>query len=276
MNVGPTAEGVFPDAINQRLAEIGAWMKVNGESVYGTTKSPFREIGFDGRVTAKGNALYLEVFKWPEGGGGVTLSGLKTPVASATTLDGHERLKLAKSQAGGISVLTISRPGKIDPVATVVRLQLSAAPVVDQPRPPVKAEADGTFALKAADAELHGKSIQYDWQGLSDERDYIGSWKSASDYVSWTFALAQAGRYRVEVVYQCPPENAGSQFTVGAANGATLSGTVQATVGVREFRTDALGELDLSAGERTLAVRITSLAHGEAMNLHQVRLVPVH
>ena len=276
LNVGPTAEGVFPDAINQRLADIGAWMKVNGESIYGTAQSPFRQLSFDGRVTAKGKTLYLEVFKWPEGGGGVTLSGLKTPVVSARALAGNEPLKLAKTQAGGISVLTISRPGKVDPVATVIHLQLSGPPVVDQPRPPVKAEADGTLALKAADADLHGKSVQYDWQGLSDERDYIGSWKNASDYVSWTFALPLSGRYRVEVVYQCPPADAGSRFTVGAGNGATLSGTVQATAGVREFRTDPLGELDLSGGEQTLAVRVTSIAHGEAMNLHEVRLVPVH
>lgn len=68
LNVGPTAEGEIPAASLERLADIGRWMMVNGESVYGTTASPFSE-NFDwGRVTAKGNTLYLHVFKRPEGG----------------------------------------------------------------------------------------------------------------------------------------------------------------------------------------------------------------
>ena len=40
LNVGPTAEGLFPEAHAQRLAEIGKWMKVNGEAIHGTTPGP--------------------------------------------------------------------------------------------------------------------------------------------------------------------------------------------------------------------------------------------
>ncbi|MGQ9697572.1 MAG: alpha-L-fucosidase, partial [Armatimonadota bacterium] len=68
LNVGPTAEGEFPPEIMERLAAIGRWMKVNGESIYGTTQSPFRRLSFDGRCTVKGNNLYLHVFRWPEEG----------------------------------------------------------------------------------------------------------------------------------------------------------------------------------------------------------------
>ena len=38
LNVGPTAEGTFPEESMKQLKAIGEWMKVNGESVYGTTK----------------------------------------------------------------------------------------------------------------------------------------------------------------------------------------------------------------------------------------------
>jgi hypothetical protein len=37
LNVGPTAEGEIPPPSIERLKEVGAWMKVNGESIYGTT-----------------------------------------------------------------------------------------------------------------------------------------------------------------------------------------------------------------------------------------------
>ena len=71
LNVGPTAEGVFPPESVERLKEIGKWMKLNGESIYGTTASPFPKLEW-GRVTKKSNGtntrLYLHVFNWPADG----------------------------------------------------------------------------------------------------------------------------------------------------------------------------------------------------------------
>src|SRR5579862_7952660 len=110
LNVGPTAEGEFPDAINERLARIGDWMRVNGRSIYGTTESPFRRLSFDGRCTAKGNSLFLQVFHWPEGP--LSVTGLQTPVERATVLGGDgSRLKVTSEQSGGGTTLSIARPG---------------------------------------------------------------------------------------------------------------------------------------------------------------------
>ncbi len=66
LNVGPTAEGLIPEPSVERLKGIGDWMKVNGESIYGTTASPFAELDW-GRATRKGNRVYLHVFDWPKG-----------------------------------------------------------------------------------------------------------------------------------------------------------------------------------------------------------------
>ena len=52
LNVGPTAEGLIPDSSIVRLEQIGAWMKQNGESVYGTKASPFFKLPW-GRCTQK-------------------------------------------------------------------------------------------------------------------------------------------------------------------------------------------------------------------------------
>jgi len=38
LNVGPTAEGLIPDASLERLAEMGKWIQVNEEAIYGTEK----------------------------------------------------------------------------------------------------------------------------------------------------------------------------------------------------------------------------------------------
>ncbi|HTH00700.1 MAG TPA: alpha-L-fucosidase, partial [Vicinamibacterales bacterium] len=41
LNVGPTAEGVIPQASQDILRTVGRWLKVNGDAVYGASASPF-------------------------------------------------------------------------------------------------------------------------------------------------------------------------------------------------------------------------------------------
>jgi len=67
LNVGPTSEGLIPGASVERLAAMGEWMKINGESIYGTTASPLGEVPW-GRCTARPGKLYLHVFDWPANG----------------------------------------------------------------------------------------------------------------------------------------------------------------------------------------------------------------
>ncbi len=60
LNVGPDADGQFPPTARQRLGEIGRWMRVNSEAIYGTRSiAPYKE----GRVcwTHKGHTVYLIV-----------------------------------------------------------------------------------------------------------------------------------------------------------------------------------------------------------------------
>lgn len=39
LNVGPMADGTIPEMQKKPLLELGAWLKVNGEAVYGTHAS---------------------------------------------------------------------------------------------------------------------------------------------------------------------------------------------------------------------------------------------
>ncbi len=67
LNVGPTSEGLIPEASIDRLKYIGAWMKKNSEAIYGTTASPFPWLPW-GRATRKGSTIYLHVYDWPQDG----------------------------------------------------------------------------------------------------------------------------------------------------------------------------------------------------------------
>ena len=63
LNIGPDKYGTIPQICRDNLMEIGAWMKVNDEAIYGTEASPFPFLPF-GYATRKGNTLYLHIHKW--------------------------------------------------------------------------------------------------------------------------------------------------------------------------------------------------------------------
>ena len=36
LDIGPAADGTIPASMEERLLQIGAWLKVNGDAIYGT------------------------------------------------------------------------------------------------------------------------------------------------------------------------------------------------------------------------------------------------
>ncbi len=69
LNVGPTADGRFPEESIERLEKIGEWMRINKDAIYKTQASPFKNLDF-GKCTQKNvegkTRLFFHVFDWPE------------------------------------------------------------------------------------------------------------------------------------------------------------------------------------------------------------------
>jgi alpha-L-fucosidase len=120
LNVGPTAEGLIPAPSVERLAGIGKWMKVNGESIYGTTASPFQTQLPWGRATSKKGKLYLHVFNWPADGV-VDVPGFSAKAAKVYLLADPRQSLAAEKTADGLRIrVPASAP---DPAATVIVLE---------------------------------------------------------------------------------------------------------------------------------------------------------
>ena len=123
LNIGPTPEGEIPQASIERLEGIGKWMSVNGESIYGTTASPFRKLTW-GRCTQKPGKLYLHVFQWPEME--LVVPGLKDTVEKAYLLADPEKKSLTVSKRGDDVVIQLPEKAP-DAIASVVVVQVKKA-----------------------------------------------------------------------------------------------------------------------------------------------------
>ena len=124
LNVGPTAEGLIPGPSVERLREIGRWLEVNGESIYGASACPFVKSPAWGCVTQKSGKLYLHVFDWPQDGRLVVPRPVDEPV-SAYLLADPKQTPLDMSVHGKDVVISLPAEAP-DQAASVVVLELAA------------------------------------------------------------------------------------------------------------------------------------------------------
>src|SRR5262245_23168463 len=84
MNVGPMGDGKMDPKDVAILQGIGAWCKVNGDSIHGCDRTPLPVQAW-GESTRRGQTLYLHVFDWPADGQ-LIVGGLKSGVTQARLL----------------------------------------------------------------------------------------------------------------------------------------------------------------------------------------------
>ena len=135
LNIGPKPDGTIPDEVQQVLRDVGSWLAVNGDAIYGTR--PWRVYGEgptqvaagsfhdtdtanytaeDFRFTTKGNALYAIEMGWSAGGEAV-IHSLGTTAGSqkveSVALLGSDAKIQARQEADGLHLqIPAQPPGK--------------------------------------------------------------------------------------------------------------------------------------------------------------------
>ena len=137
LNVGPTPEGKLLPEETQRLAAVGKWMKVNGDSIYGTKCSP---VNFDfwwGAMTQKNQTVFLHVLEWKTEG--IEFNGLIGKPSKAYFLHDAEKksLPISYDASGHLTKITVPTEAP-DFRDTVIAVEYDG-PIVADP------DAKGTY-----------------------------------------------------------------------------------------------------------------------------------
>ena len=139
LNVGPMADGIIPPASQDSLREVGKWLKVNGDAIYGAGPSPWGdEVGepsAKGTKDLRGQPLFLSRNEWrattkagkvfftffTEPRVPFALPPMKNAVKRAYRL--ADGVPVETKAEGGQTTLVIPRP-ILDPMATVVVVEI--------------------------------------------------------------------------------------------------------------------------------------------------------
>ncbi len=119
LNVGPMPDGRIEARQEDRLREIGLWLKRYGKGVYSTRGGPFQP-GRWGASTCRDREIYLFVMQWPEKGA-LKLPSIPATIERVETLSGGQAKVTASQKATLVELDAADR----DPCVSVIRLTTS-------------------------------------------------------------------------------------------------------------------------------------------------------
>jgi alpha-L-fucosidase len=133
LNVGPRPDGMIDPVQVEAIRKVGDWLKLNGESIYGTRGGPYMPTS---RYTAtrKGNIVYLHILKWD--GDTCKLPPLGAEIAGAILLGGG-KVDVSNKPDGLTVTLPVADHKDAD---TVVKLELKGDTMALRPIEPYPAD----------------------------------------------------------------------------------------------------------------------------------------
>ncbi|MDR1332129.1 MAG: alpha-L-fucosidase [Tannerella sp.] len=212
LNIGPRANGDVPYETEQRLLDVGDWLEVNGESIYGAEAFDLdRNLHDWGRITAKRDGgrtrLYLHVYNWPLNKR-LPLSGVTARPAKVYLLADKQRQALPFTHEGPFTDIRLPEM-QPDRYVSVVVAEYDGVPGVEPGLAGVS--TGGGYALTCANLS--------DGNTLRTERKSRGGTVPAHavlktpQRLKWRIYVDRAGDRAVDVSYSYQGKAAGGKIS---------------------------------------------------------------
>jgi alpha-L-fucosidase len=256
LNIGPRANGEVPYEIEQRLLEMGQWLKTNGESIFGCEAFDLPKDQHDwGRITCKQVStdqykLYLHVYNWPIDQK-ITLTGpTNRPVKVYQLADKH-RSSLPFVFNEVVTSIDLP-PTQPDPYVSVLVVEYDSKPEIKEGL--VARSVSGGHLLtprNVSNAKGDQKITVSQRFGSIPEHVFIDD---NAEYL-WDVYLDQPGRIKINVSYSYQEPEPDGNITLTIQD-SSLEHTIQPTgkyVGepnqnweIDSFNASFLGEIEIA------------------------------
>jgi len=239
LNIGPTGTGEIDTKDQMILRGIGRWMSENGNSIYGTRRSPLAPQSW-GETTMKGSTMFLHVLNWPQDGK-LVIGGLNGDTSIAVP-------KIAPDPIDSVIPYPVKGTLSPDPVRLLSAMQRNVLGVFDS-------QTTLTFT--------DGKA----------PRAYVQGWSRTDQTVLWPARINQPAELEVWAKYSTGSAGSGGKFAVEIA-GQKIEATVEPTAKDTEPREVKLGVVKVAPGIAAVRVTPVQIQGGELMRLWAVTLQP--
>lgn len=252
LNIGPRADGDVPFEISQRMLEMGKWLNVNGESIYGAEAFDLDKDLHDwGKITCKKEEnktkLYLHVFNWPLNKK-LSVTGISDTPQKVYLLADKQQKPIPFDHSGVFTQLDLP-VAEPDPYISVVVMEYSRYPETAQDL--VAKTTDGGFSLTVRNLMYSEEKVNIQSKsrrGTIPEHSII----SGSQKLKWKIYTDEPGIKSVDVSYSFQGNMPGGKLAVsnGTSRLEHKIETTGKTVGepnsdwiINNFRSLRIGEM---------------------------------
>ena len=265
LNVGPMGNGKWDEKDAAICLEIGKWLKVNGEAIYGAQKTDLPVQSW-GVTTKKGDTLYAHVHHWPKSGM-LTVGGLTSEIGKAWIVSDPQKKRVSFSRINDKDMAVHLPANAPDTMNTVIAFALKKT---EKAYPVRLLDDTGDNILFTFDAELMGTGLRFGDGKIN--RNYVTNWKTDDQWMRWKVRINKPSKYDLFLDYN----------TAGDAD----TGEVIFNIGGENFRVNypahpekkgtnsiAIGNIELTADEFACSLRGKNYQGNQFLNPIAVRFV---
>ncbi len=216
LNIGPRANGEVPYEISQRLLEMGNWLSVNGESIYGAEAFDLdRQMHDWGAITCRRlnnkTILYLHLYNWPLSKQ-IVLTGVTSRPDRIYLLADKQQGKLPFTHNGVITTINLPYSAP-DNLISVVALEYREYPETVQGLAAVTGE--GGFSLNPSNISSSDNRINIQKKsryGTIPEHLPV----TRSQKLGWKIYVEEPGEKKVDISYSFQGQAPKGSLTIRA------------------------------------------------------------